>query len=40
MVLLVEHLTVWQSRLLTVLGLHKMVATNWQDSTLLNTDYS
>jgi len=32
--------TVWQSRLLTVLGLHETVSTEWWASRCLNTDYS
>jgi len=38
--LLVRHLTIRQSRLLTVLGLYKTVLTDWRASRWLNTDYS
>ena len=38
--LLVGHLTVWQRRLMLVLGLHETVLTDWQASSWLNTDDS
>ena len=39
-VLLGGHLMVRQSSLLTVLGLHETVSTDWRASRWLNTDYS
>jgi len=38
--LLVAHMTVRQSRLLTVLGPHKTMPTDWRASRWCNTDYS